>query len=143
RKVRSRRGGFQTRPYKYWQSPGKGRQDLKRIAAMLLLATGMFAASVAPVWPQAWPTRPVRIVNTFAAGGAAEFLARTVADGMSAAFGKPFYVETRAGAAGPIGIQSVISTAPDGYKFVLTNITMLVLVPIINPRLGYAPHKDL
>src|SRR5207302_2579625 len=83
------------------------------------------------------------IVNTFAAGGAAEFLARTVADGMSVAFGRPFYVETRAGAAGQIGIQSVISTPPDGYNFVLTNITMLVFAPITNPRLGYDPHKDL
>src|SRR5207302_5248907 len=110
---------------------------------MLLLATGMFAACVAPVWPQAWPTRPVRIVNTFAAGGAAEFLARTVADGMSAAFGKPFYVETRAGAAGQIGIQAVIKTPPDGYNFVLTNITMLVFAPITNPKLGYNPHQDL
>jgi tripartite-type tricarboxylate transporter receptor subunit TctC len=85
----------------------------------------------------------VRIVNTFAPGGAADFLARTVADGLAAAFGQPFIVETRAGAAGQIGIQSVISTPPDGYNFVLTNITMLVFAPITNPKLGYDPHKDL
>src|SRR5262249_35902684 len=64
-------------------------------------------------------------------------------DGMAAAFGQPFVVETRAGAAGQIGIQSVINTAPDGYNFVLTNITMLVFAPITNPKLGYDPHKDL
>src|SRR5204862_16586 len=44
---------------------------------------------------------------------------------------------------GQIGIQAVISTPPDGYNFVLTNITMLVFAPITNPKLGYNPHKDL
>jgi len=104
-------------------------------------------APATPAWAQtsaqAWPSKPVRIVNTFAPGGAADFLARTVADGMAAAFGQPFIVETRAGAAGQIGIQSVITTPPDGYNFVLTNITMLVFAPITNPKLGYDPHKDL
>jgi tripartite-type tricarboxylate transporter receptor subunit TctC len=85
----------------------------------------------------------VRIVNTFAPGGAADFLARTVADGLAAAFGQPFFVETRAGAAGQLGIQAVINTPPDGYNFVLTNITMLVFAPITNPKLGYNPHADL
>ena len=119
---------------------------MQRAAAALIAIT--FAALTwiclpATVWAQAWPTKPVRIVNTFAPGGAADFLARTVADGMAAAFGQPFVVETRAGAAGQIGIQAVISTPPDGYNFVLTNITMLVFAPITNPKLGYNPHKDL
>src|SRR5215467_6351142 len=96
-----------------------------------------------PAQAQGWPSKPVRIVNTFAPGGAADFLARTVADGMAATFGQPFIVETRAGAAGQIGIQAVINTPPDGYNFVLTNITMLIFAPITNPKLGYDPHKDL
>jgi tripartite-type tricarboxylate transporter receptor subunit TctC len=91
---------------------------------------------------QAWPTRPVRIVNTFAPGGAADLLARTVADGLAGAFGQPFIVETRAGASGAIGVQSVAATPPDGYTFVITNVSILVLAPISNPRLGYAP-RDL
>src|SRR5437899_9319337 len=114
---------------------------------MLLAFAVAIAVSGTTVWAQTstqtWPSKPVRIVNTFAPGGAADFLCRTVADGMTAAFGQPFYVETRAGAAGQIGIQSVISTPPDGYNFVLTNITMLVFAPITNPKLGYNPHKDL
>jgi tripartite-type tricarboxylate transporter receptor subunit TctC len=85
----------------------------------------------------------VRIVNTFAAGGAADLLARTVADGLTAAFGQPFIVETRAGAGGSIGVQSVMATPPDGYTFVITNVSILVLAPISNPRLGYAPLRDL
>src|SRR5205823_1175017 len=113
---------------------------LTRLFLVAVLAL-IVSASSAPAQP--WPAKPVRIVNTFAPGGAAEFLARTIADGMSAAFGRTFYVETRAGAAGQIGIQSVMSTPPDGYNFVLTNITMLVFAPITNPKLGYDPHSDL
>src|SRR5262245_58320166 len=110
------------------------------LAASLAIAALVPAVDAAA---QGWPSKPVRIVNTFAPGGAADFLARTVADGMAATFGQPFIVETRAGAAGQLGIQAVINTPPDGYNFVLTNITMLVFAPITNPKLGYNPHKDL
>jgi tripartite-type tricarboxylate transporter receptor subunit TctC len=92
---------------------------------------------------QEWPVKPVRIVNTFAPGGAADYLARTVADNLSNAFGQQFFVETRSGAAGAIGVNSVVATPPDGYNFVITNITMLVLAPISNPKLGYHPERDL
>jgi tripartite-type tricarboxylate transporter receptor subunit TctC len=113
---------------------------MKRLCA-LLLALAVVAPALAQA--QAWPTRPVRIVNTFAAGGAADLLARTVADGLTTAFGQPFIVETRAGAGGTIGVQSVMATPPDGYTFVITNVSILVLAPISNPRLGYAPLRDL
>jgi tripartite-type tricarboxylate transporter receptor subunit TctC len=92
---------------------------------------------------QEWPTRPVRIVNTFAAGGTADVLARTVADHLSSAFGQQFFVETRAGAGGAIGVQSVVNSPPDGYNFVITNVSLLVLAPIVNPKLGYDPQRDL
>src|SRR3954453_16114131 len=92
----------------------------------------MSAAYPTAGWTQAWPVKPVRVVNTFAPGGAADFLARTAADGMAAAFGQQFYVETHAGAAGAIGVNMVVATPPDGYNLVLTNISMLVLGPISN-----------
>jgi tripartite-type tricarboxylate transporter receptor subunit TctC len=123
---------------------------MKRLRAVLVVIAGAClsvapaAAQSQPQQPsQAWPTRPVRIVNTFAPGGAADVLARTVAEGLSGAFGQPFYVETRAGAAGAIGVQSVAATPPDGYNFVITNVSILVLAPISNPKLGYAPLRDL
>ena len=55
----------------------------------------------------------------------ADFLARTAADGLTAAFGQQFFVETHAGAAGAIGVNLVVATPPDGYNFVITNISML------------------
>ena len=90
-----------------------------------------------------WPARPVRVVNTFAAGGAADILARLVADDLSKAFHQQFFVETRAGAGGIIGVQSVIATPPDGYIFVITNVSLLALDPTSKPRLGFDPKRDL
>ena len=109
---------------------------MKRCCA-LLLTLAAACLSTASAQAQGWPTRPVRIVNTFAPGGAADLLARTVADGLGSAFGQPFIVETRAGAGGAIGVQSVAAMPPDGYNFVITNVSILVLAPISNPRLGY------
>ena len=111
------------------------------LATMLLVGAGIHGMS--PAAAQDWPNKPVRIVNTFAPGGAADYLARTVADNLSSVFGQQFFVETRAGAAGQIGVQSVMATPPDGYNFVITNVSMLVLAPISNPKLGYDPLRDL
>jgi tripartite-type tricarboxylate transporter receptor subunit TctC len=107
-------------------------------------ALGVVLALIAsPAAADEWPSRPVRIVSTFAAGGTADVLARLVADHLSSVFKQQFFVETRAGAAGAIGVQSVASSPPDGYNFVLSNITQLVLLPISNPKLGYNPQRDL
>ena len=92
------------------------------ILAAGTLAVSSLAATV-PALAQNWPAKPVRIVNTFAPGGAADFLARTIADDLSNAFGQQFYVETHSGAAGAIGVNMVANTPPDGYNFVITNIT--------------------
>ena len=116
---------------------------MNRLCAALLALAGTCVGFTTPASAQGWPTKPVRIVNTFAPGGAAEFLARTIADGLTKSFGQQFFVETRAGAAGQIGVQSVMATPPDGYNFVITNVSMLVLAPISNPKTGYDPLRDL
>ena len=114
---------------------------MKRICAALAM-TGALALTTAAS-AQDWPNRPVRMVNTFAAGGTADVLTRLVAEHLTTVFKQQFFVETRAGAAGTIGVKSVADSPPDGYNFALTNITHLVLAPISNPKLGYDPMKDL
>ncbi len=116
---------------------------MKRLCAAFVAMAAASLAAPAPASAQAWPTKPVRIVNTFAPGGAADFLARTAAENLTTAFGQQFFVETHAGAAGAIGVNLVAATPPDGYNFVLTNISMLVLGPIGNPKIGYDPYRDL
>jgi tripartite-type tricarboxylate transporter receptor subunit TctC len=101
-------------------------------------ATGARAAAAAD-----WPTHPVRIVNTFAPGGAADILARMASEQLTKALGQPFYVETRDGAGGVIGVNSVAHAAPDGYNFVITTLSLTAINPLINPKIGYDPFKDL
>ena len=114
---------------------------MMQFRAALAVTSALMMAT--PVAADEWPSRPVRMVNTFAAGGTADVLTRLVADQLSATFKQQFFVETRAGAAGTIGVKSVADSPPDGYNFALTNITHLVLAPISNPKLGYDPKRDL
>ncbi len=117
---------------------------MKRISTMLLVASWLVAALM-PAAGRAdeWPSRPVRIVNGFAPGGAADVLARLAADQLTTAFGQQFFVETRAGAGGAIALQSVLHAEPDGYNFVITTLSLLALNPIANPKAGYDPLGDL
>ena len=114
---------------------------VKRLSVVFaLIISGL---SLAPARAEDWPTHPVRIVNTFAAGGAADILARLAADALSNKFHQQFFVETRAGAGGIIGVQSVVNTPPDGYNFVITNVSLLSLDPSSKPKLGFDPKRDL
>jgi tripartite-type tricarboxylate transporter receptor subunit TctC len=117
-----------------------------------LLRAAIFAAAVvsatsviteASAETATWPARPVRIVNTFAVGGAADILARIAADQLTKAFGQQFYVETRDGAGGVIGVNEVVHAAPDGYNFVITTLSLTAIQPVINSKIGYDPFKDL
>src|SRR5215510_11862764 len=111
------------------------------ILALAAVAAAVFVAP--PATAQDWPNRPVRIVSTFAAGGTADILARVLAEHLSTALKQQFFVEVRAGASGTIGVKSVIDTPPDGYNFVITTSTLLTLLPVTNPKLGYDPTRDL
>lgn len=89
-----------------------------------------------------WPSRPVRIVVPFGAGGAGDTLARVVAQHLSESLGQPFIVEDRPGAAGIVGTQQIVTAPPDGYTIGVTNLSTLSLIPVINPEATYNPISD-
>jgi tripartite-type tricarboxylate transporter receptor subunit TctC len=120
------------------------REELMKRVGPAILALAMTCLIPAPsAVAQGWPHKPVRIVNTFAAGGTADVLARMVADSLSSAFKQQFFVETRAGATGLIGLRSILNSDPDGYNLVLSTQSLLVTIPIMNPTVGYDPVRDL
>ncbi len=104
---------------------------------------GALLSITAPAAAADWPTHPVRIINTFAAGGAADILARMAADQLTKTLGQQFYVETRDGAGGVIGVDLVAHSAPDGFNFVITTLSLTAINPLINSKIGYDPFKDL
>jgi tripartite-type tricarboxylate transporter receptor subunit TctC len=101
-----------------------------------LLAT---PALLAPAFAQAqaWPTRPVRIVVPFAAGGLADQLARPLAARLQAVLGQPFVVENRPGAGGNIAGDFVAKSAPDGYTWLLGSIGPLAANQFLFPSMPY------
>jgi tripartite-type tricarboxylate transporter receptor subunit TctC len=64
---------------------------------------------------QSWPTKPVKFVNNFPAGGPSDLIARSIADVLQKQFNQPFVVENKAGASGNIGADAVAKAAPDGH----------------------------
>jgi tripartite-type tricarboxylate transporter receptor subunit TctC len=89
-----------------------------------------------------WPSKPVRIVVPFAAGGAADTLGRLYADALSAAFGRQFYVENRIGGGGLIGAEAVARAEPDGLTLMVSGIPTHVLGPVMNRNVGFDPMRD-
>jgi tripartite-type tricarboxylate transporter receptor subunit TctC len=83
---------------------------------------------------QAWPTRPVRIVVPFAAGGPADIFARAIAEKLQAALGQPFVVEDKPGGGSIVGTDAVAKSAPDGYTLLMMSNTHTVNESLIPDR---------
>ena len=99
------------------------------------------ALSVSPALAQPYPSKPVRLVVPFAAGGAVDQLARIVAARLQESFGQPVVVENRAGAGGTTGANDVAKAAPDGYT-ILQNTNGQAISPAIYKSLPFDTMRD-
>jgi tripartite-type tricarboxylate transporter receptor subunit TctC len=89
-----------------------------------------------------WPSRPIRIVVPFAAGGPTDFIARLVATHLGAALGQSVFVDNRPGASGNIGSQAVADATPDGYTLLHNTVGMHGIIPLMYPNLSLQPLRD-
>ena len=121
------------------------RTERRRFPLALALAAALtaltFAGSAAA---QAdWPSRPVRIVVPFAAGGTTDLTARIVAEQLGHAFKQPFIVENKAGAGGNVGAAEVAKAAPDGYTFLMGTPGTQAINQFLYSKMPYDTAKDL
>src|SRR5436190_3152437 len=110
----------------------------------LHLAAGAAALPFAPhvARAQAYPTRPITIVDTFPPGGSTGIVARIVADKFSETLGQQVIVDQRAGAGGTVAAKQIAKSTPDGYTIMLGFTGTLAVAPSLYPNAGYDPRKD-
>jgi len=109
----------------------------------MTLAVGMTLAAVSTLAAaQAWPSKPIRYVVPFAAGGTTDILARTISERLSVALGQPVIVENKPGAGGGVGAAEVAKAAPDGYTIMGGTISTHAINASLYKNLPYDPVKD-
>ncbi len=106
---------------------------MNKLLLMLLLAAGTATA-------QEWPSKPVRWIVPYPAGGSVEIVSRLLQSPVSQALGQPIVVETRGGAGGTIGTEAVARSAPDGYTFLVT-LSSHTINPLLY-KLSYDVERD-
>ena len=109
----------------------------------LLLAAGTAALPHRAARAQAWPTRPVRMIVPFAAGGGTDVTTRLLAPRMSEVLGQPVVVENRPGAGGTTGTDVVAKAPPDGSVFLMATLSTVGLALGLYSNLPYDPVRDL
>jgi tripartite-type tricarboxylate transporter receptor subunit TctC len=115
----------------------------RRLATVTVsLAVLALALPVSAQTQGAWPTKPVRIVVPFAAGGTTDILARSLAPELSKAFGQQFVVENRAGAGGNIGADIVAKSAPDGYTLLMGTVGTHGINKSLYGKMPFDPQRD-
>ena len=113
---------------------------MKLLRTCITLAAGL--ALSAAVHAQAFPSKPVRIVVGFPAGGPLDQHARLLSDKLQTVLGQPVVMDYKAGAGGTVGAQEVMRAPPDGHTIMLANTGVMVINPALYSRLPYATLKD-
>ncbi|HSV44474.1 MAG TPA: tripartite tricarboxylate transporter substrate binding protein [Ramlibacter sp.] len=115
------------------------RRQLIRTASLAVLAAALPLAA----WAQAdYPSKPVKIIVPFPAGGTSDVMGRLIAEELGKALKQPFVVENIGGAGGAIGAERGAKAAADGYTLTLTGVGSNAVNHGLNPKLGYDSNKD-
>lgn len=115
---------------------------MKRRTLLAVTAASIAALATPTIAQTSWPERPVRILVSFPPGGSSDLVARLLSEKLSASLGQQFVVENKPGAAGTVAATALQDAAPDGYTFMLSNLTPFNVAPIRFPDTPYDPIAD-
>ena len=111
---------------------------VSRIVAILALAA---LSPAVPAQISSYPSRPIRLVVPFTAGGGVDSVARLIAQSLSGPLGQQVVIDNRGGAGGVIGMEIVARAAPDGYTLLMSHVGFTAM-PGLYPKLPFDPVKD-
>jgi len=107
-------------------------------AASALAALGMTGTAHA----QAWPSKPIKLIVPYAAGGATDITARTIGEKLSTRLGQPVLVDNRGGAGGVTGTDAALKSPADGHTLLVSLGTTMLINQFLYEKLPYNPQKD-
>jgi tripartite-type tricarboxylate transporter receptor subunit TctC len=110
---------------------------LRRALVLLLCCFAAF-----PLLAQPYPSKPVRLVIPWPAGGPTDILGRVFAERLAKVLGQPLVIDNRGGASGAIGADHVAHAAPDGYTLMVQSMTNQAMLPFTVKKLGFDPVAD-
>jgi tripartite-type tricarboxylate transporter receptor subunit TctC len=115
---------------------------MRSVVTALLALSALACSMLAIAQPAQFPSRPMRIIVPFVAGGSADVLSRVLAQRLSPQYGQQIVVENRPGSGGHVGAEAAARAAPDGYTIVFGTIGIHAAYAIYS-KLGYDPARDL
>src|SRR4051812_34371241 len=110
---------------------------LKRLVLCALFVAPLFG------WAQAYPSKPIRMIVPFPAGGPADIFGRGLAQGMSGELGQPVIIENIGGVGGVLGVDRALKSAPDGYTLGFNSGSTLSIAPYSFSKMPYDVKKDV
>lgn len=116
---------------------------MKKYLACALLALPLWAATNAAAQPAAFPTKPIRWIVPYAAGGGSDFLARTIGQTLSTQVGQPVLVDNKPGGNTALAAAETARAPADGYTVLSADNGTMVFNPALYKSLSYSPTKDL
>jgi tripartite-type tricarboxylate transporter receptor subunit TctC len=112
------------------------------VRRLLVALTALLAPAAGKIEAQELPSRPIRMVVAFPAGGPTDFVARLLADRLKTLIGRTVIVDNRAGANGAIGAEYVARAEPDGSTLFLTTVGAVAVTPHLVAKIAYDPIRD-
>jgi tripartite-type tricarboxylate transporter receptor subunit TctC len=115
--------------------------DFCRLSIAAAIAVAAMLSAPRDATAQGYPSRPVKIIVPFPAGGTADVMPRIFSEWLAKKWGQPVVIENRAGAGGNIGAEAVAKAEPDGYTLLAAPPPPLVINQNLYPKLGYDPAE--
>ena len=125
----------------YLHAKGASRREVVLAALAVTAAATLFTATAQA--EAAYPSRPIKLIVPFPAGGGTDIIAREVANKVATQQGWTIIVDNKPGSGGNLGVDAAAKSAPDGYTLVLGQTSNLAINPTLYSKLPYNPEKDL